>query len=517
MALSIIKQRIAYYGAGDLIAALPAHNSMSWVTHPAATPPTALVIGTYDGRDILAFMKSFGGSPRRVQYCFRPANRRLNASTAQPLTLDEVVKLPLNAPFRYSADTSELGKSNFGIVIQWYFMGIIEPEVDFIKYCPQLYNALQRIDAKKRAGKEPQRPEPKKPKGAQDQRSAHRSHPGIEAGTTGQLVTPVNRPVKGSLVSMSDDEHSDLNKLHNYLDSYGALYLLENLPDPDEVQFMDQDFLFDAQPRKLLVGRHKEKGNDIYAYMRKSRKYHEIKFFIEDKRAPSKTAIRSEDVAKQRILHPFDKTYPKGTHSISQDEKARLTLMVKWYFIAAGIAKNCVLRETKTYPERLRSALEYIAKRMGAASVRPPLVGYERQTEPETTSEEANPAIDESRIQSTIAEVTLNPLSLPITSRTVPPHPSTAHAEQLNNSPSAVDAPELRGTKRTTEDAEFEDLAEIVSQVLSADRDLKDQIDDIDKQIKLLQTQRRDLIKKRKDMKKRFTRQTLTIASRTDG
>ena len=103
MALSIIKQRIAYYGAGDLIAALPAHDLMNWVPHPAATPPKALVIGTSGGRDILAFMKSLGGSPRRVQYCFRPANRRLNASTAQPLTLDEVVKLPLNAPFRYSA------------------------------------------------------------------------------------------------------------------------------------------------------------------------------------------------------------------------------------------------------------------------------------------------------------------------------------------------------------------------------------------------------------------------------
>jgi hypothetical protein len=113
-------------------------------------------------------------------------------------------------------------------------------------------------------------------------------------------------------------------------------------------------------------------------------------------RAPSKTAIRSEDVAKQRILHPFDKTFPKGTHSIGQDEKARLTLMVKWYFIAAGIAKDCVLRETKAYPERLRSALEYIAKRMGAASVRAPIVGYERQTEPKTTSEEVSPTTDES-------------------------------------------------------------------------------------------------------------------------
>jgi hypothetical protein len=514
MALSIIRKRIAYYGAGDLTAALPAHDLMDWVPHPAATPPKALVIGTYDGRDILAFMKSFGGSPRRVQYCFKPANCRLNASTAQPLTLDEVVKLPLNAPFRYSADTSEPGKSNFGIVIQWYFMGKIEPEVDYVKYCPQLYNALQKIDTKKRAEKESETPEPEEPRGAQDQRPSHRSHTGIEeARIARQLVTPVKSP----LVSMSDDEHSDLDKLHSYLDSYGALYLLKNLPDVDEVQFVNQDFFLDAQPRKLFMGRHKEQGNDIYAYMRKSREFHEIKFYIEDTRAPSKTAIRSEDVAKQCILHPFNKTYPEGTHSIGQGEKARLTLVVKWYFIAAGIAKDCVLRETKAYPERLRSALEYIAKRMGAASVRTPPVGYERQTEPETTSDEASPIIDESHIQFTLAEATPNPLSSPITSRTAPPRPSTAHAEQPNNPSNAVDAPELRGTKRTAEDAEFEDLTGIVSQVLTADQNLANQINDIDTQIELLQTQRRDLVEKRKDVKRKFTRQTLAIALRTDG
>ena len=316
---------------------------------------------------------------------------------------------------------------------------------------------------------------------------------------------------------MSDDEHSDLGKLHSYLDLYGALYLLKNLPGPDEVQFVNQDFLPNAQPRKLFMGHHKEHGNDIYAYMRKSRKYHEIKFYTEDTRAPSKTAISSEDVAKQSILHPFNKTYPEGTHSIGQDEKARLTLMVKWYFIAARIAKDCVLRETKAYPERLLSALEYIAKRMGAASVRPPLAGYERQTEPETRSEEASPTIDESHIQFTLAKVTPNPLSSPITSRTAPPHPSTAHAEQLNNLSNAVDAQKLRGTKRTAEDAEFEDLAEILSQALTADRGLTDQIDAIDKRIELLQTQRTVLVEKKKDVKRKFTRQTLAVASRTDG
>ncbi|KAH6612383.1 hypothetical protein C7974DRAFT_322549, partial [Boeremia exigua] len=427
--------------------------------------------------------------------------------------------LPLNAPFKYNADTSEPGKSNFGVVIQWYFMGKIKHKVDYdyIKYCPRLYNALKKIDAEKRAEKTVEILGPEEPRGAEYQRSGHRGHPGIGAGITSRLITPVKSPAESLLVNISNDEHSDLDKLHTYLDSYGALYLLKNLPDPDEVQFLNQSFLVDAQPRKLLIGHHKERDNEIYAYMRKSRKFHEIKFYIEDLRASSKTAIRSEDVAKQRILHPFDKTYPKGTHSIGQDEKARLTLMVKWYFIAAGIAKDCVLRETKAYPERLRNALEYIAKRMGAASIRPPVVGYERQTEPETTSEEANPVIDKSHVQLCPAEVTPNLSSSRIQTNSDSPRPSTTHVEQLDKSSNTVDDPEVRGRKRTAEDAEFEDLAEIVSQVLTVDRDLTNQINDIDKQIELLQTQRRDLVEERKDVKRRFRRQTLAIASRTDG
>jgi hypothetical protein len=57
----------------------------------------------------------------------------------------------------------------------------------------------------------------------------------------------------------------------------------------------------------------------------------------------------------------------------------------------------------------------------------------------------------------------------------------------------------------------------MVSQVLTEDGNLTHQIDDIDKQVGLLQKQRKDLVGKKKDVKKRFTRQILRIASRTDG
>ncbi|KAB2100081.1 hypothetical protein AG0111_0g11706 [Alternaria gaisen] len=485
MALSIIKQRIAYYGAGDLIAALPAHDSMKWVSHSVAAPPEALVIGTCDGRDILAFM----------------GERWWQPTQAPSLAPDEVVKLPLDAPFRYSADTSEAGKRNLDIVVQWYFMNTIEPDVDYVEYCPQFYKALQDIDAKKRAEGESGTPEPEAPRerARPTFKSPRSSQP--RSKVTKQLVTPDKSSGRCPLVSMGGDEHTDLDTLHDYL---------------DEVRFVHQDFFLDAQPRKLFVGYHKEHGNDIYAYMRKPREYHRIEFYIEDTHALSRTVIRSEDVAKQRILHPFNKTYLESAHRIGQDEKARLTLMVKWYFIAAGVAKNCVLRETKAFPERLRSALEYIAERMGAASARPPSIDCERQSEPRTTPEEASPAIDESPVQPTTAEITTDLLSPPSTSTIASPRRSTAYADQLNDEVNAVDTSILRLTKRTADDAEFEDLAGIVLEVLATDQNLTSQIGDIDKRIGTLHTQRRELVERRKQVKRKFTKQTLAIASRMD-
>jgi hypothetical protein len=150
------------------------------------------------------------------------------------------------------------------------------------------------------------------------------------------------------------------------------LQLLENIPDAEDMKFVDQTYILEAQPKKLFVGTHAKSGDDIYAYMvwLQQRGFHEIRFYVESARGP-KTTISAEAAGKQRILHPFTKTYPKNTGPSEQADRARLTLMIKWYFIAAEIATDCVLRETKAYPDRLRCALEYIAEQMGSAAVHP--------------------------------------------------------------------------------------------------------------------------------------------------
>lgn len=538
MALNKIRQRIAYYGAESLLALLPSPESMNWIPHPAATPSTALVIGTHNGREILAFIMSSGVKPREVRYCSKPTGDPVHSSTIQPLTQEEVLRLPLNTPFKYNADISQRGKSNFSTVIQWYFMGLIENgmECDYVDYCPRFYDALKKIDAALHAEKElkvsrntpmmtEERLEPENSRSAYGLRSTHRANVSEKKDTAAEQLTTQQLVISAetSSAGVSDDENSDFSKLYKYLNSEGALYLLENIPEPDVVQFVDQNFLHEALPKKLFVGRHLKTQDHIYAYMRQSRDFHEIKFYTEDRYGRSKRNIPSKDVAQQSILHPFNKTYPKDSHSIDQGEKARLTLMVKWYFIAAGIAKNCVLRETKAYPERLRSALEYIAKRMGPAAVKPPRVASVEQTEsgniPDDTSE--------SCIQSTALEVMPLPSYLSVTSRTVPCQPATAHEEQPVTMSNTTDSPLLHGTKRTAEDAEFEDLARLLSEdlarITSEDQDLTKRMNDIDRRREVLQMQLQNLDEEwkelhaqRKDVRTSFKRRSSAFRLKGD-
>jgi hypothetical protein len=176
--------------------------------------------------------------------------------------------------------------------------------------------------------------------------------------------------------------------------------------------------------------------------------YHGIKFYVVDAQGHDKKMISAADVAKQQVMHPFDKTYPKDSHDIDQNERARLTLMVKWYFIAAGIAKDCVLKETKAYPGRLRSALEYIAQQMGPAAAEPTSLVYEGRIE-------ASPPVPR---DTTLADVIPD---LPVIPRQASPFPTTITEEQHRGSIE----PTSQGIKRSAA-AELDELVEVVSQAI---------------------------------------------------
>jgi hypothetical protein len=491
-----IKKRIAYHDKGELLALLPSHERLEWVPCSEATPPTALKIGIDNSRNILAFTRCMPDKTHRIQYCSKPASNTVHTPEIRSLLQNEVIGLPLDAPFKYNAEKTKSGNRRFSAIVEWYMMGQSETglKCNYVDFCPRFYDALKRIDEGQRIEEE----------------SGDLHHSPIEARTEIEIhsidCTTMDEATSTGVVEVEID---DLDKLRHYLESKGALHLLENIPEADIVQFVDQKFLDDAQQKKLFIGRHAETQEHIYAYMQRSGKFHGIKFYVEDAQGHVKN-ITSKDVAGQNVIHPFNKTYPENCRGINQDERARLTLMVKWYFIAARIAKDCVLRETKAYPERLRSALEYIDQRMGSAAVESATVVDGDRNEDSTISEDARPSTTGSRNPSTPAEVTF-------IFEPAPPCPPTAQEAQQNNSHNTDKISIPCRTKRSAEDAGFEELAEIVAEARIKRRDLDEQIDNIEEQIELLQMQRETLLKTKKELGKEVRRQTIAIAEMVEG
>ena len=157
---------------------------------------------------------------------------------------------------------------------------------------------------------------------------------------------------------------------------------------------------------------------------------------------------------------------------MEQSERAQLTLMVKWYFVAAGVAKDCVLKETKAYPKRLRYTLEYIAKRMN------PIVVQRMDSEPVLSVGNGNRLEggfdnDESvELGTTIPCFSCSPAS----SRTATPGPACETAEIANTQITP-------GIKCIAQDAGLAELAEKVAQAACEDQLIAEELEQIDSQV----------------------------------
>jgi hypothetical protein len=527
MAIDNIRKRIVKYGTEHLLNALPLPKDLHWVQHSAANPTTALVIGISDGSHVLAFLTRYGDKKLEVRYCTRPVEGFPNvfAAPVKARPQHEVMDLPLIAPFKYLADQSKPMKHKFSMLIRWYFLshGIINNiECEWDGFCKRFSQALKKIDEEERAmategtlvealrkrDAVEESPDPDEAESVYGLPSTSRNG---AAENTNCGASEQETPSKRTPGVKSNEANPDLRRLREYLVEHDSLHLLENIHDADGMKFFDQAFVLDAQPKKLFVGHHSKSGDDIFAYMvRLQRGFHEIRFYVE--RSRSRDTMRVDDIVKQHILHPFNKTYPKYPAAIDQPDRARLTLMVKWYFIAAGIATDCVLGETKAFPERLRSALEYIADRMGQSAVKPQknLANGDASHDDDRTRQgttSGSSYVDESDIQSTLAgdpprtspgrtepkKTHVARKSAPSFQRKTTPFATPtepAPSSRITNgppvtktaTPEATPTPILppRTVKRTAEDAEFAELARIVteenkltSQVNAIDHDLE--------------------------------------------
>ncbi|KAH7356118.1 hypothetical protein BKA66DRAFT_474249 [Pyrenochaeta sp. MPI-SDFR-AT-0127] len=469
MGLHEIRKYIAEQGCQHLLQALPSHETLRWVLCTLGSPAIALFLGTADNRDIFAYLVRHGDKSHEMRFCARPVD---SDNDMYPIQQDEVMQMPLDAPFKYNADDSNAGKRRFKVFVKWYFMakGLLEDkeEGENSDYCRRFLNALKVVDEGRTAESISRRElvgGHATPSIVEQSPQDVRTTRGLCPTDPGNSSTPrsigAKFPTPGNAtppVNAKKNDNEDLTQVRNYLDSVGMLHLLQNIPEPDQLQFFDQKHYPLALPKKLFVGHDTNNNNEIFAYMR----YHATNYviaFLSEGEDGSTTIINQEHVAKSRILHPFNKTYPKSALAIDQTDKSRFSIMVKWYFLAAGIANGIVLKEVKGFPEKFRAVLEFIARRMGSAAVQPPVnqtlvveplrvvIPSVHKDQTQSTSTATVACAKTVALATTVARATSSPLTdydSPTTDYNLPSQQQTALTP--------------RAAKRSAEDVAFEDL-----------------------------------------------------------
>ncbi|KAH8704408.1 hypothetical protein GQ44DRAFT_716778 [Phaeosphaeriaceae sp. PMI808] len=529
MSIDTIRKHIdeAYDGL-PLLDSLLAPDSVKWVpfNNKAANPPKGIVLGQLDeDYDILAFLVQLGDKPREIKYVAK--KRQGGDQFEKTLSQDDVVQRPLDSPFRYNANLDKASKRKFSIVIKWYFLcsgNLKEINGDYKDYSKRLFDALRKIDAGQRAEEGKSHIEPVRNTPSMHEEDSESEEPknsyhlrSTQDTEHGETETRVAR--SSSLASMAnmDDNKTDYQVLCESLEDHGVSHLLRNLPELGHpIEFFDNDKFPDALPKKLFLGREVEWDGGIFAYMRQKGSNHEVHFNVEYPPRSSLIArpISSKDIAKERIHHPFNKVYPKessnrfASEPLDQSSRYRLTLIVKWYFVKAGIANDIVIRENKQYPDRLRSALEYIARRMGKASVKAPSgSGPSRSGTP---AESINTqTFDETGIQSSLTSTA--PPVLPPSSRPESPLPNA----KINEAPAPRSAPNPakrrispRGTKRPLEESDDDEPTfENLRRTLNKTETLTKQMSSVAAELDTMQREQRAFVEAREARRMKFTQE----------
>jgi hypothetical protein len=182
--------------------------------------------------------------------------------------------------------------------------------------------------------------------------------------------------IDGATIEQSKKGKTDLERIRDYLKERKLLHLLEKIPKANKMVFEEQTGKT-GQLMKLLVGYHKESGNAIYAHMvqQSTSQTHKIFFFEERPSEAKQIPVSARKIGIHRLLDPFSKTIPSvNADNAGQGDRARITCMVNFYFVAEGIAKDVVLKERQGFAQRFGDALIFIDKSMGLGAVETPNV-----------------------------------------------------------------------------------------------------------------------------------------------
>jgi hypothetical protein len=462
------------FGGLELLDIIPSHDSLVWIPFSGGIAPAALVIGQVQGRDVLAYVAQMGDKPIEARYCSKAVGDADNY-TWKSIPQDDIMLMKLNAPFKYNADPSKASKRKFSIIIKWYFMvrGLVTDRVagDIHDYCKRLNLALERIvDGQSADGNRYLSSLPR-PRTAQDKTGTpdtieespepvrnvyalRSTQPAVNENSEGGATQPPE-PHRGALPSSDNSLSFTYQELCDYLASTNCSHFLKNIHEVDELQFFQQDVQPSAQPRKLFLGRTKDLHGEVYAYMLSTNGKPSIELWKEESdNGPYRSRLRMDKISQETLNHPFNKTFLPSSIMLSEGEQSRLKALITWYFIAADIA--CVSRKVMShYPKLLRTTLAYIADRMGPAAAHP-----------------STPAPMLPPSHTPTLHTTSSRISLPSPQPAATPNPSLS--------------PHRRGSKRTAEDAVFEDIHRNIAKDVALTRE----INVVDEELVMLETKK---------------------------
>lgn len=135
--------------------------------------------------------------------------------------------------------------------------------------------------------------------------------------------------------------------------------LLATIPSRGSVQFETlQVRFYDSLPEKLLIGYLFNSPSPIYACWRQFKSQQRINFLTVDN-GKGKT-IKASSLVRHSISDPFRRTYLKRSTKLDPASGVRFTILVKWYFIAAGFANCGMLTNVADFKDRLSTALQWM-------------------------------------------------------------------------------------------------------------------------------------------------------------
>jgi hypothetical protein len=422
----------------------------------------ALYIGNLHGSKVLAIL-------------VRPPHRSLLANryglespdgTVKLIPYDDVSNDCLDEPFCHIHGASDSEKNKLGLFIKFLFAhASFDVEISGVMpdICKRLHACLRTVA------------------------NATRSSPlqgGEEAEhNSGDKARRVD--IRGMLADNrspglynKNRQNPDLNAILDFLKQRDAVGLHFFLPDAMNMTFGRQTYFDEdkAQPKKLLVGFTKDDRESIWVYLHHySPKYHSVAFIKEGKGRAEK--LSAEQLALQNLLFPFNKLI--SSSGVDQDAKARLMVMVKWYFIQGEVTIDVILKETKDFPHRFHKCLEYLK----------PLVEAEKFGNDPAPSTSRNGALDFTPAQH---HPTRSPtLTQPAVSTSKNGNVAEANGAKSANSRSGILAPSsssstMRGTKRKSIDpikrAKLFEMLQAEEKLTVKINELEAGIEDLDKE-----------------------------------